>query len=110
MRGEAARTGRIVVDRDRLGEDLLAELVLEETGLAGDRRAADGAGEAADQAGRDARIVNDGAAAGRNLLRIEPAHRTASRLAADLARALHVGAMGLGVGVVVALHRGALAG
>ena len=110
MRGKPTRTGRVVVDLDRLAEDALAELGYQEAGLARDRRAADRACEMADEARRDAWVVDDGALAGRDLPRIEAADGPLARLAPDLGREAELGAMRLDLAFVVTLHGGAFAG
>ena len=60
--------------------------------------------------GDDARIVDDGPLAGRDLLRVEAADGAFARLAPDLGRWAQLGAMRLGLGFIVALHGRALAG
>src|SRR5262249_14793963 len=109
VRGEPTPPCRIVIDLDRLGEDALAELAPKEAGLAGDGGATDRAGEMADQPSRNAGIVDHGSGAGGDVLRVEAADGAFARLATYLRRGAQLGAMRLGLGVVVALHAGAFA-
>ena len=73
LRAQAALAQRIVDDADAVRKQLLAELVLQEAGLARDRGAVDGADEMADQRAGDARIEHDRHLAGLDLARIERA-------------------------------------
>ena len=88
----------------------MAELLAEEACLARNRGAVDRAGEAADKAVGKARIVDDGAAAGRHLAGIEAGHRPLAGLAADDLGGSEIAMMDAHVEVVVALHASAGAG
>ena len=107
---QAARPARIVGDGDAVGEHGLAHTVLEKTRAARDRRAADRRGEVADQAARDPRVVNHRHRARWRLARAEPGDRALAGAAADRGRIGEVGGETRARVIVVALHRGALAG
>ena len=91
-------------------EDAAAELVLEEARLAGDRRAADRAGEMAEQGRRDARVEQHRISAG--LAAASGSSRATARspgAAADLRGAVEILEMAGAVPRMVALHRRAFA-
>src|SRR3954465_7984394 len=83
LRAQAAFAQGIVDDADVLGEQLLAELVLQEAGLARDRSAIDGADDMTDQRARDARIEHHRHLAGLDLARIGAGHGALARGTAD---------------------------
>ena len=64
----------------------------------------------ADQRAGNARIEHHGKPPGRDLARVEPAHRALAGAVPDFLRALEIGGVQRGSEVVVALHRGAVAG
>ena len=103
-RGEAARAQRVVGDGDAGAEHGLAQPVLEEAAAAGDRVAADGAGEMAQQPGGGAGRVDDRHPGGRDLARADPARGALPGLAADALGRGQVGAVGRLAILVVALH------
>ena len=110
MRAQAALAQRIVDDADAVGEQFLAHLVLQEAGLARDRRAIDGAGEMRHQRAGDARIEHHRHLARRHLARIEPRDGALAGAAADFVRAFQIARMAHAGIIVVALHAGAFAG
>ena len=67
-----------------IAEDALAELRLEKAGLPRDRGAADRPGKMPEEPGRNPRIIDNGTASGRDLLRIEAAHRPFAGPAPDV--------------------------
>jgi len=69
-RAQPAPAQGIIDDADILGEQLRAETILEEAGLARDRGAIDRADEVADQRARHARIEHHGHLAGLGLVGI----------------------------------------
>ena len=84
-RREAAPEERIVRDREAGFQHLLAHLVAQEAGLAGDGSAVDRAGDMADETAGNAWIENHGEVlARRNLARIDPLDHTLAGTAADL--------------------------
>src|SRR6185437_9540232 len=101
---------RVVDDGDALREDGLPELLLEEAGAAGDRRAADRADEMAEEAPRDARVEDDRHLAGRDLAGAEAARRALAGALADGGGIGEVGAVDGAREIVVALHAVAAAG
>ena len=89
MRAQAAQPQRIVDDADAGANNLLAELVLQEAGLARDRGAVDRADEMADQRARDPRDRTPPArSAVFDLARIEPCAPRARRPCGRSLRAL----------------------
>src|SRR5262245_61821404 len=69
-RAQTASPQRIIDDADPAGEQLLAQLVLEEARLARDGAAVDRAGEMTDQPAGDAGIEHDRDLPGRDLARL----------------------------------------
>ena len=110
LRAQAAHPQGIVDDADVLREQLLAEPVFQEAGLARDRGAVDGADEMADQRSRNAGIEHHRHLAGLDLARIGARHRALARLAADAFGRREIGGMRRRGEIVVALHAGAVAG
>src|SRR6478672_3171195 len=109
-RAQSAPTQRIVDDVNARPEQPLPEPVLEEARLARHRSAIDGAGEMADERAGDPAVEHDRHAFGLHLARVEPLDGALAGRASDLLRWIEVGAVERGGIVVVALHRGALAG
>ena len=113
---EGARRGatdlqRIIGDVEACLQDLLAHLVAQEGGLAGDRGTIDGAGDCAREAARNARVEHNREIGGRrDLPRVQAADRPLGGAAADFFRAIELGEIETAVEVVVTLHLGALAG
>src|SRR5205085_7474795 len=97
---------------DRYGtpENPLPELVLEEAGLAGDRRARDRAREMAKQGRGDARIEQHGIAPRLRPCRVQPRDSTRSSQTSDLSGRIQILEVTRGVHRIIALHRRALAG
>jgi hypothetical protein len=91
LRIEAAAAERVVDDRDRGREDCLVELGFEEAGAPRDSRAVDRAGQVADDAVRNARVIDDRAFAGVDLARCEPLQRPLGGAAADIFRFVEIG-------------------
>src|ERR1700722_7504281 len=106
LRAQSAHPQRIVDDADILGKQLLAETVLQETGLACDRRAIDRADEMTDHRTRYARVEHDGHLAGLDLARIGTRHRALARGAADAFGRGEIGGMRRRSEVVVTFHAG----
>ena len=110
MRTQRALAQRVVDDADAVGEQLLAQLVAQETGLARDRGAVGGAGKVRNQRARHTRIEHHRHLAGRNFTRVEPFHRALAGGAPDFLRALQIGGVQHARIIVIALHAGAFAG
>src|SRR6201993_703082 len=109
-RAQSAPTQRIVDNVDARPEQPLPEPVLEEARLARHRSAIDGACEMADERASDPAVEHDRYSFALHLARIEPLDGALAGRASDLLRWIEVGAVERGGIVVVALHRGALAG
>ena len=109
-RALAAPPQRIVDDTDAGREQALAELVAQEAGLARHRGAVDGAGEMSDEAAGDPPIEHHRHPLGRDLARIEARDRAFAGAAADRFGGIEIAGMQRGREIVVAFHRGALAG
>ncbi len=105
----AAHAVRIVDDADPRGEDLLAQRILEEAHAPRDRGARDGAGEMADDAGGDTRIVDDRDGLRLDLARSETRNGAFAGALADGLGAFEVAAVTGAGAVVVAFHRSAVA-
>src|SRR4051812_4734441 len=80
LRAQAAYAQRIVDNANGIAEQLLAEPVLQKTGLARDRGAVRGSDQMTNQRIRDPRVVHHRYLAGRDLARTEPRHRALPRL------------------------------
>lgn len=92
-------------------QHLLAHLVAQEAGLAGDGRSIDGTGNVTDETAGDARIEDDGdVAAGIDLARVDALDGALAGAAADQLRIVEIGGIEAAVEIVVALHLRALAG
>ena len=104
FRAMAARSVRVLGDRDRLGEDALSEPVLQKARAARDRRAGNRPQQMRDQAARDARIEHDRNASSRHLARAEPLDGALAGIAADLGRVAQIGGIDRAGEIVVALH------
>src|SRR5690606_15884243 len=82
-----------------------------EAGLAGDGSAVDRPCNVAGDAARHARVINDGDVfRRRHLARVDPAHGSFARFAADVLRLAQFREIEAGIEVVVALHLRAFAG
>ena len=101
---------RIVDNRNLFRKDRAAHVVFQKAGAARDRGTGNRTGEMADEAARDARIVDDGNRLRAHLARMEALHRLLAGAPADQRRAFEVLSMTRGRVVVVALHRRAFAG
>jgi hypothetical protein len=104
-RAQTPGTMRIVADRHALGEDLLAELVEQEAGLASDRGAGDGAEEMADQPGRDPAIEYHRHRATGDPGGIDPGNGALAGQPADQLGRFETGGVAGRMMRVVALHR-----
>src|SRR5437016_2715152 len=82
-RAEPALAMRVVDDGDAFGEHRLAQVLAQEAGAAGDRRAGDGAGQMAEHGVGNARIEHDRDRFGLHLARIEAARGALAGFAAD---------------------------
>ena len=109
LRAQSAHPQRIVDDADVLGEQLLAEPILEETGLARNRRTVDRADQMTDQRSGNPRIKHDRHLAGLDLARVGARHRALARGAADAFGRRQINRMRRSGEVIVALHAGAFA-
>ena len=111
MRTLPARDQRIVDDADAGRENLLAQLLAQETRLARHRCAVGGAGEMTDQRARDARIENHRAPCVVDTLRgLTRLTVRSPAIVPTCCRRIEIGRMRLGGEFVVALHAGAFAG
>src|SRR6476646_4453464 len=89
-RTQPAQAQRIVDNRNAVAEDRLAELVLEEAGLAGDGRTGDRPGEMAEQGRGDAAVEQHRIFARFRTPGVEPRDRAFPSAAADLRSRLEV--------------------
>src|ERR1700733_1900531 len=110
LRAQSPSAQRIIDDADIASEELLAQAIFQKAGLARDRRAIDRADQVADQRAGNAWVEYDRPLAGFDLARIGAGDRTLAGAAADVLGRNQIGGMRGGCEIIVALHRGPLAG